>query len=229
MIYEMGNVEMFELGQISMTVQCHSCLKHVPEGLKLCGCGVRLRPDEETINKIRARFQALIVPYYLTQVKRSRGKKHGEAHWQQDHHTAMDAKGGAWKNNKHTSVLSRWKKMNNTESHSWIWGGLRHTAGIWTSSRRSMSPTTPYHQRNRYDNTTTLKSSDPNHQSGPMWQREDYRATSKGLVNLRAEHGRNPTFIPKLLRTRQRNTLDPDLQRNLECLSENRKTFLPTS
>ena len=96
-IYEMGNVEMFELGQISMTVQCHSCLKHVPEGLKLCGCGVRRRPDEETINKIRARFQALIVPYYLTQVKRSRGKKHGEAHWQQDHHTAMDAKGGAWK------------------------------------------------------------------------------------------------------------------------------------
>ena len=30
-IYDTGNVELFELGQISMTVQCHSCLKHVPE------------------------------------------------------------------------------------------------------------------------------------------------------------------------------------------------------
>ena len=34
-IYEMGNVEFVELGQISMTVQCHSCLKHVPEGNKI--------------------------------------------------------------------------------------------------------------------------------------------------------------------------------------------------
>ena len=199
-----------------MTVQCHSCLKHVPEEKKFCGCGVCLRPDEETTNKITARFQALIVPYYLAQVKRSRGKKHGEAQRQQDHHKAMDARRVAWKNNKHTSISSRWKKMNNTESHSWISGGLRHTECIWTTSRRSTSPTTPYHQRNRYDTTITVGSSSPNHQSGPMWQREDYRVTTKGLVNLLAEQGRNQTFIPKLLRTRQRSTSDPDLQRNLE-------------
>ena len=31
-IYEMGNMELFELGQISVTIRCHSCLKHVPEG-----------------------------------------------------------------------------------------------------------------------------------------------------------------------------------------------------
>ena len=92
-----------------------------------------------------------------------------------------------------------------------------------------ISHNAPYHQRNRYDNTITMKSSDPNHQSGPMWQREDCRATPKALVNLRVEHGRNPTFIPKHMRTRQRNTLDPDLRRILDCLSENRKTFLPTS
>ena len=41
-IYEMGNVELFELGQISLTVLCHSCLKHVPEGLKFCGCSLSL-------------------------------------------------------------------------------------------------------------------------------------------------------------------------------------------
>ena len=31
MIYEMGNMEVFELRQISVTTQCRSCLKHVPE------------------------------------------------------------------------------------------------------------------------------------------------------------------------------------------------------
>ena len=31
-IHEMGNMELFELGQISKTIQCHSCLKHLPEG-----------------------------------------------------------------------------------------------------------------------------------------------------------------------------------------------------
>ena len=42
-IHEMGNMELFELGQISETViQCHSCLKHQPQGLKFCGCDVCL-------------------------------------------------------------------------------------------------------------------------------------------------------------------------------------------
>ena len=58
-----------------MGVQCHSCLKHLPEELKFCGCGVCLRPDEDTINRINARFQALTAPYYLARVHRSRGKK----------------------------------------------------------------------------------------------------------------------------------------------------------
>ena len=31
-IHELGNIELHELGQISRTVQCHACLKHVPEG-----------------------------------------------------------------------------------------------------------------------------------------------------------------------------------------------------
>ena len=30
-INEMGNMELFELGQISKTTQCHSCLTHLPE------------------------------------------------------------------------------------------------------------------------------------------------------------------------------------------------------
>ena len=95
----------------------------------------------------------------------------------------------------------------------------------------NISHNAPYHQRSRHENTITMKSSDPNHQPGPMWKREDCRATTKALVTLRAEQGRNPTFIAKSLRTRQRNTFDPDLQRHLVWLSENWNTYFsePTS
>ena len=33
--HEMGNLELIGLGQASATIQCPSCLKHVPEGLNM--------------------------------------------------------------------------------------------------------------------------------------------------------------------------------------------------
>ena len=94
-IHELGNIELHELGQIFRTVQCHSCLKHIPEGLIFCSCGISLRFDEERIQKIKDRFQAMIVPYCLARVDYSRGKRHGEAQWQRDQWKAMDARRGA--------------------------------------------------------------------------------------------------------------------------------------
>ena len=45
-------------------------------------------------------FQALIVPCYFARVNRSRGKKHGETQWQQNHWKAMNARRGAWTHDK---------------------------------------------------------------------------------------------------------------------------------
>ena len=81
-IHELGNIELHELGQISRTVQCQSCLKHAPEGLIFGSCGICLRPDEEQMQRITALFEAMIVPCYLAGVNCSRGERHGEAHWQ---------------------------------------------------------------------------------------------------------------------------------------------------
>ena len=69
-ILEMGNIELYELGQMTRTVQCHSCWKHLPEGLAFCSCGACLRPDEATMKRIKVRFQALIAPYYLALINR---------------------------------------------------------------------------------------------------------------------------------------------------------------
>ena len=62
----------------------------------------KMRDDEATIRRIRARFQTWMVPYYLARINRSRSKKHGESQWQQDHWKAVDAKRGAKKHNKAT-------------------------------------------------------------------------------------------------------------------------------
>ena len=74
-IHELGNIECHEMGEISRTVHCHSCLKHILEGLIFCSCGICLRADEEQTQRIKGRFEAMIVPCYLARVKYSRGKR----------------------------------------------------------------------------------------------------------------------------------------------------------
>ena len=153
-IYEMGNMELFELVQISVTIQCHSCLKHVPEGFKLCGCGVCLRPDEDTTNRIKARFQALMVPCCLARVSRSRARKHGDQQWQEDHWKAIDAKKGAREHNAHPSVLSRWQ---NDEQYrtSQLAIGWTETCCWYLDylTTVDISHHAPHHQRSRYEST----------------------------------------------------------------------------
>ena len=56
-VYEIGNLELIELRQTSATIQCPSCLKHVPDGLNVCPCGVCLRPNRDTMNRIKVRFE----------------------------------------------------------------------------------------------------------------------------------------------------------------------------
>ena len=62
-IYEMGT---------SATIQCPSCLKHVPEGLNMCLWASDFDP---IMDRIRAAFAALKTPYFRTAVILSRRKK----------------------------------------------------------------------------------------------------------------------------------------------------------
>ena len=55
-IHALGNIELHELGEISRAVQCHS------DFLRLRHC---LRLDEEQIQRFKARFEAMIVPFLL--------------------------------------------------------------------------------------------------------------------------------------------------------------------
>ena len=61
-IYEMGNMDFIELRRTSATIQCLSCLKHVPEGLNMCQCGIWLRPNQSTVDRIRTAVATLKTP-----------------------------------------------------------------------------------------------------------------------------------------------------------------------
>ena len=101
-ICEKGNMELIALRQTSATIQCLSCLKHVPEGLNMCQCGVWLRPNQSTMDRIRTAFAALKTLCHRASVIISRGEKSGHNPWQQDHQKAMDANRGVLKRGKYT-------------------------------------------------------------------------------------------------------------------------------
>ena len=59
--------------------------------------------------------------------------------------------------------------------------------------------------------TLTMKCSDPNPQLGPMRNRKDNHETTNLLMKLREEQDRTSTYIPISQRTREKNTLDPEV------------------
>ena len=121
LLFDMFNLELIELRQTSATIQFRSCLKHIPEGLNMCPCGVRLRPNQDTMNQSKARFEALITPYYRAKLH-SRGKRHGHNLWQKDNAKAMGVMRGAKKRGDHPSILSRLAERRHIPSFS---GGYR--------------------------------------------------------------------------------------------------------
>ena len=127
-IHEMGNIELYELGQMTRTVQCYSCWKHLPEGLAFCSCGVCLRSDEATIKRIKARFQDLIVPY-RSMAKLSGNKIIGKQWTPEEEHG----------NVVRTLLTSGGTRMRSTEILSMPMDGRKNVADTWTTSRRSTS------------------------------------------------------------------------------------------
>ena len=141
----------------------------MPEGLAFCSCGD-----------------------CLARMNRSRGKKHGETQWQQDHWKALDARRGAWKNYKGTIVI-RWqedeKYRNSQQAHGWTEEYCRYLDQLTTID---ISYTAPWH---RYESTITLACNDEDRPAGPMKARQHFRPTTKILASRRQEQGRQNSFI----------------------------------
>ena len=91
-----------------------------------------MHADQGTIDKIQARFRALIVPYNVDKVNNPRGKRHGEKHGQKDHFKSKDAMRGAKKRTGNLSILARFEKDVTGIPIMKKTGGRKHFAVIWT-------------------------------------------------------------------------------------------------
>ena len=132
-------MELIELRQTSATIQCHSFLKHVPEGLNMCLCGVWPRPNQSTMDRIRAVFAALKTPFYRTTGILSRWRKSGHNRWQMDHQKAMNERRGATKKHEYTSKLDRWQNDEIFRASQLALVGQRRGSSTSTTSSRLTS------------------------------------------------------------------------------------------
>ena len=144
-------------------------LKHVPEGLNMCQCGVWLRPNLSTMDRNRSEIAAFKTPHYSASVIISRGKKSGVNPCQKDHKKAMDAKRGVLKRGNYTSILDRWQN-DEVYRESQLVHGLTEE---WVKyldciSKIDTSRDAPHQQRLRYESTVCMRGVDSNKQAGPL-------------------------------------------------------------
>ena len=133
---------------------------------------------KKQIPRINARFHALIVPCYLARVNRSRGKKHGETQWQQDHWKAMDARRGAWEHNNGTIVIS-WQEDEKYRNSQQAPGWTEEYCSRDCLTTIDITYTAPWHQRHRYESTITLVCNNEDRQAGPMKARRDLKPATR--------------------------------------------------
>ena len=134
-IKDLGNIELYDLGEISKTVQCPSCLKYSQKGTVYCLCGILVMLSLEQTEKIKNRIEIISNPL-LNHKKGQSGERHGPAPWQYDHWKAKDATANVHKRGKN-SIVHR-LLTHNTQSLNGHMDGLLSTASTWTTSKPSM-------------------------------------------------------------------------------------------
>ena len=78
MIHNMGNVEGFELREISSRIQCSYCLKHWTEGIVYCICGTCFIHREFKRRLTKERFDALTILDFVIEKGTRHSARHGK-------------------------------------------------------------------------------------------------------------------------------------------------------
>ena len=188
-------------------------------------CLWRLSPTRwNAIKRIKARFQALIVPYYLARVNRSRRKKHGETQWPKDHWNAMDAKKGskeAREGHHRNQVATRREVLKFSAGPSMDRRILSMSGQPHDNRhllRRAMAPNVSVREHHH----TVLQ-----RYKSASWTDESKKRFRNSYEGYRKSSKRTRTpnsFIPKNETTRQR-PFDEELQAKLEWLNQNLRPY----
>ena len=118
----MGNVEIFELCEITPKVHCSLCLLCWNQGIVCCTCGHFLVESESSPKFHKLRQDALPIPHYVIKKGRCHGARHGKTEELKKDHKARNARKRCCKK----SWLSRWtfqrysRSLSQRPSLSWI-------------------------------------------------------------------------------------------------------------
>ena len=109
MIYNMGNMEYFEICEITPKIQCSNCMTYWPQGIENCICGTCLRPSDKVPKLNSDHHDVLSIPNYVIKKGSSHGARHGNTESQRICHAAHVFSKKAEKKG-FTSILDRFLK-----------------------------------------------------------------------------------------------------------------------
>ena len=90
MIHTMGNIDCFELREISSKAHCLHCLKYRTEGIVYCTCGKCVIPSEYSRKFDRENFDARSIPHFVIKKGARHGACHGKSEAQREYYQAKD-------------------------------------------------------------------------------------------------------------------------------------------
>ena len=165
-IYEMGNMELIELRQTSATMQCLSCLKRVPKGFNMCQCGVWLRPNQNTMDRLRTAIAALkkLISCLRNHFKRKEKWSQPMAVW------IIKKSHGSKKRSTETLQIPFYigpmaERRSSTErldlEHGWSEEWVKYLDYI---AKIGINHDAPCRQRQRYESTIHMRGVDSNNQ-----------------------------------------------------------------
>ena len=201
---EMGNIELYELGEPVRTTQCLICLKHSKEGTKNCGCGKCLMPSQEHEDTIRKRIDILAEPRY---VKRGRqGQRHGHEEWQHHHWKPADVANNC-KKRGYTPIAGRWRDEASyrytQQYHGWSLEYCLFLDFLKEDPDNAQRYSTQG-KRLPCRSHFTLKWKNPTH-PGNVSIHANYRDAMKQRATM-AHQGQGHAYVPPQVRIRQRPT-----------------------
>ena len=90
MMYSMGNMEYFEIFEVTPNIQCPNCVTRWPKVIVFCTRGRCLRPPDKVRKLNSDRFDVLSIPNYVIKKSPFHGARHGNTEREREriHHAA---------------------------------------------------------------------------------------------------------------------------------------------
>ena len=194
-IHEMCDMELYDLGQMTRTVQCHSCWKHLPEGLAFCSCGVCLRLDWATIQKDLSKSYCVA---RINPIKEQEAWRNSVATRSFESSGCQKRSEETWQGHYHNQVATGWE-VQEFSAFRWMDGRILPILGL------------PHDDRHLSHRTLASEAPVRKHHCVGMqrWGSPSWTKESKNRFQTHCENSRKtPT------RTRTTESLHPEEQEN---------------